>query len=65
MYKTSQATLYHRNMKYKFKGTQIVNIPYVGTFEPGKVYEVEKEINHPDFEQIQEPKAPINSKSKK
>ena len=52
-------------MKYKYKGSQIVNIPYVGTFEPGKVYEVEKEINHPDFEQIQEPKAPINSKSKK
>jgi len=52
-------------MKYKYNGKEIVNIPYIGTFEPGKEYEVDKEINHPDFELIEKPKAPINSKSKK
>lgn len=52
-------------MQYKYKGTEIVNIPYVGTFEPGKIYEVKNEINHPDFELVKESKAPINSKSKK
>ncbi len=52
-------------MQYKYKGTEIVNIPYVGTFEPGKVYEVKEKINHPDFELLEKPKAPINSKSKK
>lgn len=52
-------------MKYKYKGTEIVNIPYVGTFEPGKEYEVEKEINHPDFELVKKHEAPINSKHTK
>lgn len=52
-------------MQYKYKGAEIVNIPYVGTFEPGKIYEVKNEINHPDFELLEKPKASINSKSKK
>ncbi len=41
---------------YKYKGSQIVNLPSVGiTTEPEnpeKVYEVEEPIDHPDFEEV-------------
>jgi hypothetical protein len=43
-------------MKYRYEGEVTVNIPGVGTFEPGKEYEVEAEINHPDFEPVKEEK---------
>lgn len=39
--------------KYLYKGETEVNIPYVGTFEPGKEYEVSEEINHPDFVKVE------------
>ncbi len=43
-------------MKYRYiyKGTTEVNIPYVGTFQPGQEVEVDKPINHPDFEEVKE-----------
>jgi len=42
--------------RYKYTGNEIVNIPYLGTFEPGKEYKVEQPINHPDFEEVKEKK---------
>lgn len=38
--------------RYLYRGSQPVNIPYVGTFKPGQEYEVNRPINHPDFEEV-------------
>lgn len=38
--------------RYFYKGTETVHIPYLGTFEPNKEYEVSEPINHPDFEEV-------------
>lgn len=41
--------------KYIYKGKEEVHIPYVGTFKPrDEIYEVNKPIIHPDFEEIKE-----------
>lgn len=48
-------------MKYQYTGERPVHIPQIGTFEPGEQYEVEEEINHPDFKEIKAKK----KKSKK
>ncbi len=53
-------------IKYVYKGKETVHIPYLGTFEPGKVYEVERGINHPDFERVNvEAKSEKSVKSRK
>ncbi len=53
-------------MKYRYiyKGTTEVNIPYVGTFQPGQEVEADKPINHPDFEEVKEIKNEIKKKGK-
>lgn len=38
--------------RYFYKGTEVVHIPYLGTFEPNKEYEVDEPISHPDFEEV-------------
>lgn len=39
--------------KYIYKGKEEVHIPYIGTFKPGdEVYDVNKPITHPDFEEV-------------
>lgn len=42
--------------KYKYTGEQEVNIPYVGNFVPGEVYELDSEIEHPDFVKVEDKK---------
>lgn len=42
--------------KYIYKGEQKVHIPSIGTFEPGKEYEVKGTIEHPFFEEVKKAK---------
>lgn len=51
--------------KYKYTGKLTVYVAGFGEVEPDEVIEVEQEINHPDFELIEEDQPKKNKKEEK
>lgn len=54
-----------KKYKYKYTGKLTVYVAGFGEVQPDEVIEVEQEINHPDFELIEEDQLKKNKKEEK